>query len=52
LAFRHFLGCRPSSREEVQKYFSIVSSGGLAALIDALVDSQEYSDYFGEETVP
>ena len=52
LAFRHFLGRGPSSREEVQKYFSIVSSGGLAALIDALVDSTEYSDYFGEETVP
>ena len=52
LAFRHFLGRGPSSREEVQKYFSIVSSGGLSALIDALVDSQEYSDYFGEETVP
>jgi len=52
LAFRHFLGRGPSSREEVQTYFSIVSSGGLAALVDALVDSQEYSDYFGEETVP
>ncbi|HEY9827385.1 MAG TPA: phycobilisome rod-core linker polypeptide [Stenomitos sp.] len=52
LAFRHVLGRGPSSREEVQRYFSIVSSGGLPALIDALVDSQEYSDYFGEETVP
>ncbi|MBW4515002.1 MAG: phycobilisome rod-core linker polypeptide [Timaviella obliquedivisa GSE-PSE-MK23-08B] len=52
LAFRHFLGRGPSSREEVQNYFSIVSKGGLAALIDALVDSKEYSDYFGEETVP
>ncbi|MBW4510932.1 MAG: phycobilisome rod-core linker polypeptide [Scytonematopsis contorta HA4267-MV1] len=52
LAFRHFLGRGPSSREEVQKYFSIVSNGGLPALIDALVDSDEYSDYFGEETVP
>lgn len=52
LAFRHFLGRGPSSREEVQTYFSIVSEGGLSALIDALVDSQEYSDYFGEETVP
>lgn len=52
LAFRHILGRGPSSREEVQKYFSIVSSGGFAALIDALVDSQEYADYFGEETVP
>jgi phycobilisome core-membrane linker protein len=52
LAFRHFLGRGPSSREEVQNYFSIVSDGGLSALVDALVDSSEYSDYFGEETVP
>jgi phycobilisome core-membrane linker protein len=52
LAFRHILGRGPSSREEVQRYFAIVSSGGLAALVDALVDSKEYSDYFGEETVP
>ncbi len=52
LAFRHILGRAPSSREEVQKYFAIVSSGGLSALVDALVDSKEYADYFGEETVP
>jgi phycobilisome core-membrane linker protein len=52
LAFRQFLGRGPSSREEVQEYFSIVSKGGLPALVDALVDSKEYSDYFGEETVP
>ncbi|MDX2100826.1 MAG: phycobilisome rod-core linker polypeptide [Leptolyngbyaceae cyanobacterium bins.59] len=52
LAFRHILGRGPSSREEVQKYFAIVSAGGLAALVDALIDSQEYADYFGEETVP
>ncbi|MGB3294218.1 MAG: phycobilisome rod-core linker polypeptide [Phormidesmis sp.] len=52
LAFRHVLGRGPSSREEVQKYFSIVSEGGLPALIDTLVDSKEYADYFGEETVP
>ncbi|MGB3765262.1 MAG: phycobilisome rod-core linker polypeptide [Phormidesmis sp.] len=52
LAFRHILGRGPSSREEVQKYFSIISDGGLPALIDALVDSEEYADYFGEETVP
>ncbi len=52
LAFRHILGRGPSSREEVQDYFSIVSEKGLAGLVDALVDSQEYADYFGEETVP
>lgn len=52
LAFRHILGRGPSSREEVQDYFSVVSQGGLPALVDALVDSKEYADYFGEETVP
>ena len=52
LAARHFLGRGLSSREEFTKYFSIVSKGGLRALVDAMVDSQEYSDYFGEETVP
>lgn len=52
LAARHFLGRGLSSREEFSKYFAIVSKGGLRALVDAMVDSQEYSDYFGEETVP
>lgn len=52
LAARHFLGRGLSSPEEFSKYFSIVSKGGLPALVDAMVDSQEYSDYFGEETVP
>jgi phycobilisome core-membrane linker protein len=52
LATRHFLGRGLSSREEFQDYFDIISKGGLPALVDALVDSQEYSDYFGEETVP
>ncbi|MBE9046795.1 phycobilisome rod-core linker polypeptide [Pleurocapsales cyanobacterium LEGE 10410] len=52
LAFRHFLGRGVSSMEEFQDYFAIISRGGLPILIDALVDSAEYADYFGEETVP
>ncbi len=52
LAARHFLGRGLSSPEEFSKYFSVVSKGGLSALVDAMVDSEEYSDYFGEETVP
>ena len=52
LAHRHFLGRGLSSREEFNKYFAIVSAGGLAKLVDELVNSQEYADYFGEETVP
>jgi phycobilisome core-membrane linker protein len=52
LAFRHVLGRGPSSSEEFSRYFDVVTKGGLPALINTLVDSQEYSDYFGEETVP
>mmetsp|Transcript_29425 Transcript_29425/g.113912 ORF Transcript_29425/g.113912 Transcript_29425/m.113912 type:complete len:663 (-) Transcript_29425:13-2001(-) len=52
LAFRHFLGRGASSLEEFQKYFAIISQNGLPGLIDALINSDEYSDYFGEETVP
>nr|YP_010903681.1 phycobilisome linker polypeptide [Hypnea wynnei]WCH56533.1 phycobilisome linker polypeptide [Hypnea wynnei] len=52
LAFRHFLGRGLSSLEEFQQYFSILSTRGLDGLIDALVNSSEYTDYFGEETVP
>ncbi len=52
LGFRHILGRGPSSREEVQKYFSILSAGGWTKFVNALVDSNEYADYFGEETVP
>lgn len=52
LSFRHFLGRGPSSLEEFQKYFGIISKLGIKGLIDSLINSQEYSDYFGEETVP
>nr|YP_010198008.1 phycobilisome linker polypeptide [Gracilaria multipartita]UAD86424.1 phycobilisome linker polypeptide [Gracilaria multipartita] len=52
LAFRHFLGRGTSSLEEFKKYFAVLSSRGLDGLIDNMVNSTEYSDYFGEETVP
>ncbi|WP_287127500.1 phycobilisome rod-core linker polypeptide [Candidatus Cyanaurora vandensis] len=52
LAFKHFLGRAPESRAEVQKYYSIVASKGLAGLVDSLVESDEYGRIFGEDTVP
>ncbi|MEO1429909.1 MAG: phycobilisome rod-core linker polypeptide [Cyanobacteria bacterium J06633_8] len=52
LAMRHFLGRGLSSLAEFQEYFAVMTKGGLPKLVDTLVDSQEYSDYFGEETVP
>ncbi len=52
LSCRHFLGRGLSSIEEFQRYFGILSNVGINGLIDSLINSQEYSDYFGEETVP
>nr|ARW64985.1 phycobilisome linker polypeptide [Polysiphonia sertularioides] len=52
LSFRHFLGRGLSSLEEFRKYFAIISDSGINKLVDTLINSQEYSDYFGEETVP
>nr|YP_009296960.1 phycobilisome core-membrane linker protein [Ceramium japonicum]AOM66303.1 phycobilisome core-membrane linker protein [Ceramium japonicum] len=52
LAFKHFLGRGLSSIEEFQRNFAIISSRGLDGLIDNILNSLEYSDYFGEETVP
>ena len=52
LSFRNFLGRGPGSLYEFRKYFAILSSRGLEGLIDAIINSTEYADYFGEETVP
>jgi phycobilisome core-membrane linker protein len=52
LAFRHFLGRGPSSLIEFRKFFSVLSERGLTGLVDDLINSNEYADYFGEETVP
>nr|YP_009244447.1 phycobilisome core-membrane linker protein [Agarophyton chilense]AMK96689.1 phycobilisome core-membrane linker protein [Agarophyton chilense]ASP44584.1 phycobilisome core-membrane linker protein [Agarophyton chilense]UAD84382.1 phycobilisome linker polypeptide [Agarophyton chilense] len=52
LAFRHFLGRGISSLQEFKQYFAVLSSRGLDGLIDKIINSNEYSDYFGEETVP
>nr|YP_010618898.1 Phycobilisome linker polypeptide [Deltalsia parasitica]WAX02911.1 Phycobilisome linker polypeptide [Deltalsia parasitica] len=52
LSCRHFLGRGLSSIEEFQRYFSVVSSSGLTGLVDNFINSKEYADYFGEETVP
>ncbi len=52
LACRHFLGRGLSCMEEFQGYFELVANKGFSALVDALVGSQEYADYFGAETVP
>nr|YP_009396818.1 phycobilisome linker polypeptide [Ophidocladus simpliciusculus]ARW66004.1 phycobilisome linker polypeptide [Ophidocladus simpliciusculus] len=52
LAFKHFLGRGISSLQEFQKSFSLLSNRGIDGLIDIIINSEEYADYFGEETVP
>ena len=52
LAFKHFLGRNLSSLKEFQRFFAILSKKGLSGLVDSLMNSKEYSDYFNEETVP
>jgi len=52
LAYRHFLGRGISSLEEFRKSFAILSDQGLNGLVDVLVNSGEYAQTFGEETVP
>ncbi|MDM7936580.1 MAG: phycobilisome rod-core linker polypeptide [Cyanobium sp. CZS 48M] len=52
LAFRHFLGRGVSTIEEFRRYFAIVSQQGLPGLVDSLINTQEYAQTFGEETVP
>jgi phycobilisome core-membrane linker protein len=46
------LGRPTYGRQENNKYFDICAKQGLYALIDALIDSPEYSEAFGEDTVP
>nr|UNJ15599.1 phycytochrome bilisome core-membrane linker protein [Cyanidiaceae sp.] len=52
LAFRHFMGRGLSSLQEFRKYFAILSSNGIEALVDIIINTPEYAEYFGEETVP
>ncbi|MEO0456732.1 MAG: phycobilisome rod-core linker polypeptide [Cyanobacteria bacterium P01_A01_bin.114] len=52
LACRHFLGRGLSCMEEFQTCFEVISAQGFPALVDTFIDSEEYADYFGEETVP
>ena len=52
LSFKHLLGRAPVSRRELFDYSSIASRQGFAALIDSLVNSDEYLTIFGENTLP
>lgn len=49
---RRLLGRPTYGRKEINAYFDLCSKQGFYALVDAILDSQEYNEVFGEDTVP
>ena len=52
LNVKHLLGRAPATEAEVTAQVSVMAQGGFEAAIDHLVDSDEYLQTFGEDTVP
>ena len=52
LNFKHLLGRAPESHEELVKHTQILDEYGFEAEIDSYIDSEEYEENFGENTVP
>ena len=52
LNFKHLLGRAPYSQEEVRAHTALYQSQGYEAEINSYIDSVEYSENFGENTVP
>ena len=52
LNFKHFLGRAPKSQQEVSEHIQILADQGYEAEISSYVDSSEYQEVFGEDTIP
>lgn len=52
LCFKHFLGRAPLGQEEIKHYCDIMMYEGVAAMVTAILDSEEYRKAFGCFTVP
>jgi hypothetical protein len=52
LNFKHLLGRAPDSHAEIAEHGRLLDWGGLEAEIASYIDSDEYLDAFGEDTVP
>ena len=52
LNFKHLLGRAPQNKAEMLHHFTILQEHGYDAEIDSYIDSAEYQERFGEETVP
>lgn len=52
LNFKHLLGRAPYGQEEIQAHGAIYHSLGYEAEINSYIDSAEYQESFGDDTVP
>jgi phycobilisome core-membrane linker protein len=52
LGTKHFLGRAPLNQKEIQTYNLILATEGVRAFVRALVNSMEYQQLFGDDTVP
>ena len=50
--FRHLLGRAPANQAEIADYNRVMSEQGFVAAVNMMVDSVEYSRYFGVDVVP
>ena len=52
LNFKHLLGRAPENHEEIVQHTHILDGSGFEAEIDSYIDSEEYQENFGDNTVP
>ncbi|MBD2628729.1 phycobilisome linker polypeptide [Trichormus variabilis] len=52
LNYKHLLGRAPYDQSEIAYHTDIYASSGYDAEIDSYIDSQEYNNAFGDNTVP
>ncbi|AFY72116.1 Phycobilisome linker polypeptide (plasmid) [Thalassoporum mexicanum PCC 7367] len=52
LNFKHFLGRAPQNQTEVAEHMATYHTKGYEAEIDSYIDSDEYKEAFGDDTVP
>lgn len=49
---KHLLGRAPESGQEISEHVITLANGGFEADIDSYLDSEEYNDNFGDNTLP
>lgn len=52
LNFKHLLGRAPANYQEVAQHMKLIAESGFEAEIDSYLDSEEYTENFGDFAVP